>query len=52
MCFAKFFSKIYQINRLIEVKDEEVKKLKAEISLMSGNWKHKTNELKSHVNPN
>lgn len=40
-----------RMNRLVEVKDEEVKKLKDEIRLMSGHWKHKTKELESQVNP-
>ncbi|KAJ4893036.1 Encodes alpha-helical IF (intermediate filament)-like protein [Raphanus sativus] len=38
-----------RMNRLVEVKDEEVKKLKDEIRLMSGHWKHKTKELESQL---
>lgn len=39
------------MNRLVEVKDEEIIKLKDEMRLMSGHWKQKTNELESQVNP-
>lgn len=43
--------KLERTNRLVEVKDEEITKLKDEIRLMSGHWKHKTKELESQVNP-
>lgn len=39
-----------RMNRLVEVNDVEVKKLKDEIRLMSGHWKHQTKELESQVN--
>ncbi|CAH2054923.1 unnamed protein product [Thlaspi arvense] len=38
-----------RMNRLVEVKDEEITKLKDEIRLMSGHWKHKTKELESQL---
>uniref|UniRef100_A0A1J3FP14 Nuclear envelope-associated protein 2 n=2 Tax=Noccaea caerulescens TaxID=107243 RepID=A0A1J3FP14_NOCCA len=38
-----------RMNRLVEVKDEEIIKLKDEMRLMSGHWKHKTNELESQL---
>ncbi|CAH8356669.1 unnamed protein product [Eruca vesicaria subsp. sativa] len=38
-----------RMNRLVEVSDVEVKKLKDEIRLMSGHWKHKTKELESQL---
>ncbi|KAG7576189.1 hypothetical protein ISN45_Aa03g006080 [Arabidopsis thaliana x Arabidopsis arenosa] len=41
--------KFEKMNRLVEVKDEEITKLKDEIRLMSGHWKHKTKELESQL---
>jgi DNA repair exonuclease SbcCD ATPase subunit len=41
--------KFERMNRLVEVKDEEITKLKDEIRLMSGQWKHKTKELESQL---
>ncbi|XP_020887893.1 myosin heavy chain, striated muscle [Arabidopsis lyrata subsp. lyrata] len=41
--------KFERMNRLVEVKDEEITKLKDEIRLMSGHWKHKTKELESQL---
>ncbi|KAL0744322.1 hypothetical protein Bca4012_085835 [Brassica carinata] len=41
--------KFERMSRLVEVRDEEVKKLKDEIRLMSGHWKHKTKELESQL---
>lgn len=38
-----------RMNRLLEVKDEEIAKLKDEIRLMSAHWKLKTKELESQV---
>lgn len=38
-----------RMNRLVEVNDVEVKKLKDEIRLMSGHWKHQTKELESQL---
>lgn len=43
--------KFEKMNRLVEVKDEEITKLKDDIRLMSGHWKHKTKELESQVHP-
>lgn len=43
--------KFEKMNRLVEVKDEEITKLKDEIRLMSGHWKHKTKELECQVHP-
>ncbi|CAN8269631.1 unnamed protein product [Cochlearia groenlandica] len=37
------------MNGLVEAKDEAITKLKDEIRLMSGHWKHKTKELESQV---
>ncbi|EOA30983.1 hypothetical protein CARUB_v10014130mg [Capsella rubella] len=42
-------TKFEMMNRLVEVKDEEITKLKDEIRLMSGHWKHKTQELESQL---
>ncbi|XP_010464136.1 PREDICTED: myosin heavy chain, cardiac muscle isoform-like [Camelina sativa] len=41
--------KFETMNRLVEVKDGEITKLKDEIRLMSGHWKHKTKELESQL---
>ncbi|CAA7015901.1 unnamed protein product [Microthlaspi erraticum] len=38
-----------RMNRLVEVKDQEITKLKDEMRLMSGHWKHKTIELESQL---
>ncbi|KAF3610776.1 hypothetical protein DY000_02051372 [Brassica cretica] len=38
-----------RMNRLVEVNDVEFKKLKDEIRLMSGHWKHQTKELESQL---
>ncbi|KAL1211774.1 Nuclear envelope-associated protein 1 [Cardamine amara subsp. amara] len=38
-----------KVNKLVEVKDEQITKLKDEIRLMSGHWKHKTKELESQL---
>lgn len=40
---------IEKINKLLVVKDEEIKKLRDEISVMSTHWKLKTKELESQV---
>ncbi|KAF8068567.1 hypothetical protein N665_1142s0018 [Sinapis alba] len=48
--FQKLLEDVSPMNRLVEVKEEEeVKKLKDEIRLMSGHWKHKTKELESQL---
>ncbi|KAG2272692.1 hypothetical protein Bca52824_067247 [Brassica carinata] len=41
--------KFERMSRIVEVREEEVKKLKDEIRLMSGHWKHKTKELESQL---
>lgn len=40
---------IDKINKLLVVKDEEIAKLKDEITVMTADWKMKTKELESQV---
>lgn len=40
---------IYNINKLLNAKDEEILKLRTEIRVMSAHWKLKTKDLESQV---